>query len=393
MKRLSKYLLTVIIFGVAACGGEQPEGVEGKKEQLKAYKTQINELQGKITALEQEIAAEDPAFAASNKNATLITTIPVKEETFAHYIQVRGNVASDRNVTVGAEASGEVTRVNARKGDKVRKGQLLIVQNAETAKNGLEELKTSLELAKTKYERQANLWEKKIGTEMQYLESKNNVESLERRISSAQSQLNNYFIYAPFGGTIDEVIIKEGETAQPGVPLLRLVSLEDMYILADVSESYLGQFNRGDSVEVNFPSLNKTIKSTIGSVGQVINPNNRTFEVEVKLPNDENLLRPNLLAVLKIKDFEAPNSVVLPSNLIQSDNRGDYVYTAKKDGEDLIAEKKRVERGMTYSSKTMIKSGLQPGEVVINEGYREVSEGVAVKLADQNNVTGAMSAK
>jgi hypothetical protein len=164
-----------------------------------------------------------------------------------------------------------------------------------------------------------------------------------------------------------------------------------MYIVADVSEAYLGEFEKGDSVTVRFPSLNKTIESSISSVGQVINENNRTFEIQVKLPKEASLLRPNLLAVLEIKDFQQEEAIVVPTNLIQSDNRGDYVFVANQTENGMTAMKKRVERGMTYSNETMITSGLEEGDQIINEGAREVAEGGEVKIADLSRTGSAVS--
>lgn len=391
MKRLSIYLFASLTMAVAACSKQ--DGLEEKKATLKEYKHEIKALQSKVTALEEEIAAEDPTYSTVNKNATLVTTIPLKKDTFQHFIEVRGNVSSDRNVTISAETPAEVKQVKVVKGDKVRKGQLLMAQDAETIKRNIDELKTSLELANTRFKRQSNLWKQKIGTEMQYLEAKSNQESLENRLASAHAQLNNYIIRAPFSGTVDEVFVKEGETAQPGAPLLRLVSLEDMYIIADISEAYLGEFGQGDSVLVQFPSLHLKLRSTISSVGQVINRNNRTFQVQVNLPDDKKLLRPNLLAVLEIQDFHQPDAVVVPANLIQHDNRGDYVYIAAKTDEGLVAEKKHVERGMTYNNETLITSGLEAGEQLIDQGFREVAEGVSIRMADKNDVKGAVSSK
>lgn len=391
MKGLSVYLFAFIMIGAGACSTQ--EELKVKKEQLKEYKGEVKELQKKIAALEKEIAAQDPDFSAVDKNAALITTIPVEKEKFEHFIEVRGNVSSDRNVTMSAEVPAEVRQVKVEKGERVKKGQLLISQNAETVRRNIEELQTSLELASTRFERQANLWERKIGTEMQYLEAKNNKESLERRLASARAQLDNYIIRAPFSGTVDEVFVKEGEVAQPGVPLLRLVSLQDMYIVADISEAYLGQFEAGDSVKARFPSLNREIQSTINSVGQVINQNNRTFEIQVNLPGDEKLLRPNLLAVVKIKDFAQAKAVVVPANLIQHDNRGDYVYVVAETDDGLVAEKKHVERGKTYNHETMIKSGLEEGNLLIDEGAREVADGLRVRVAEENSVNRTVSSK
>ncbi|MEK6479780.1 efflux RND transporter periplasmic adaptor subunit [Catalinimonas sp. 4WD22] len=390
MNRVFIYLFTPLALLAVACG-QQDEGVEAKKNQLKEYQNEIKELQSKISTLEEEIASEDPDFALASNNATLITTMPVEHKEFKHFIHVSGNVASDRNVTINSEASAKVTSVNVEKGDMVKKGQVLITQDAETIRRNIDELRTSLELANTRYERQSNLWNQEIGTEMQYLEAKNNKESLERRLASAQSQLDNYILHAPFSGTIDEVFVKEGEVTMAGVPMLRLVSLEEMYIVADVSEAYLGEFEKGDSVTVRFPSLNKTIESSISSVGQVINENNRTFEIQVKLPKEASLLRPNLLAVLEIKDFQQDDAIVVPTNLIQSDNRGDYVFVANQTENGMTAMKKRVERGMTYSNETMISSGLEEGDQIINEGAREVAEGGEVKIADLSRTGSAVS--
>ncbi len=380
-----RFTLLYITFlsGLLLAGCQQQEGVEAKKSQLKDYQSEAKTLQSKITALEEEIAREDPSFKAGNANATLVTLESVRPQAFRHYISVSGNVASDRNVSINAEASAEVERVRVKKGDSVRKGQLLITQDADMIQKNIAELKTSLELASTKAERQAALWDKKIGSEIQYLETKNAKESLERKLASANAQLENYRVVAPFSGTIDDVFIKEGEVTIPGTPMLRLVSLQDMYILADVSESYLGEFEQGDSVTVQFPSLKKTLESTINSVGQVINENNRTFEVQVNLSKDQSLLRPNLLAVLQIKDFQKENAIVIPTNLIQEDNQGSYVFVVTGEQEKLTAKKVRVERGTTYDNQTMITSGLSANDKLIKDGAREVADGASVKVAEQ----------
>jgi RND family efflux transporter MFP subunit len=344
----------------------------------------MNELNQKISSLEQEIATMDPSFAQQNRKSTLVTTVPVQTKTFRHFVEVRGSVASRKNVTLSAEVPGRIQAVQVTEGQIVSKGQVLLTLDAETTQNNIKELETSLELATTRFERQANLWEKKIGTEIQYLEAKNQKESLERRLATARSQLAQTVIRAPFGGTIDRVMARVGEMAQPGVPLVRIVSLTDMYVEADLSESLLGKFHEGDSVEVRFPSLNKTVQSTINAIGQVIDPNNRTFTVEIRLPANNELFRPNLLTVIKISDFEAKEAVVVPTNLIQTDNSGDFIYIAKQKEEVMEAEKIHVKRGLTYENETMITSGLQGDEKLIREGFREVAEGVAVREAEQN---------
>ena len=385
-------VLSLSLLLLAACNSNDDGGnggntneIEAKKQQLATYKKEMNELNQKISSLEQEIAAQDPSFAQQNRKATLVTTVPVQTKTFRHFVEVRGSVASRKNVTLSTEVPGRIQGVQVKEGQSVSKGQVLLSLDAETTQNNIKELETALELATTRFERQANLWEKKIGTEMQYLEAKNQKESLERSLATARSQLALTVIRAPFSGSIDKVMVREGEMAQPGVPLVRIVSLTDMYIEADLSESLLGKFQKGDSVEVRFPSFNKKLQSTINAIGQVIDPNNRTFTVEISLPENDELLKPNLLAIVRISDFEAKEAVVVPTNLIQTDNSGDFIYIAKQGEEEVMeAEKVHVERGLTYENETMITSGLQGGEKLIKEGFREVAEGVAVREAEQN---------
>ena len=382
MNRIKLSVWSAALAVLAACGGAD-SGLDSKKAELKEYREELKELKSKISSLEEEIAAEDPT-ALNRDKATLVTTERVPTKTFRHFLEVRGSVTSDRNITISAEAPAMVQRVLVQEGERVKKGQVLVRQDAETSRRGLEELQTSLELATTRFERQKKLWDQNIGTEIQFLEAKNAKETLERRIASARSQLANYTIRAPFAGSVDKVFIKEGEMAQPGVPMVRLVSLQDMFIEADVSESYLGEFEVGDTAAVTFPSLNQSLTSTISSIGEVIDQNNRTFSIEVRLPGNAKLLRPNLLAVLRIEDFHEPDAVVVPTNLILSDNRGDYVYVAaEKDGQ-LTAVKKPVERGLTYNSETLITSGLTGDEQLIVEGFREVAEGMTIKEAEKS---------
>lgn len=382
----------ICIFFLTACGGSDSD-LDEKKAQLKEYKSELKSLQDQISKLEDEIADEDPTFANQVRKATLVTTLPVAKKTFEHFIEVRGSVTSRRNITISAEAPAMISSLRVSEGESVKKGQILLTQNGETIRRNIQELKTSLELAETRYTRQKNLWDQNIGTEFQYLESKNAVESLESRIASLQSQLSNYIVKAPFSGTIDEVFVKEGEMAQPGVPLMRLVSLTNMYIEADVSEAFLGEFEQGDSVIVSFPSINKTIQSTISSVGQVINQNNRTFKIEVKLSSDLSLLRPNLLAVLRIKDYSKPDALVIPTNLILEDAKGDYVYIAQEaeDGSGKVATKQHIERGQSYKNETVVAEGLEGNESLIDKGFREVAEGVQIDVVDEDPGAAALS--
>ena len=361
---------------------QNSSSLDEKKAELKTQKAEMAKLKKSISQLEKEIAELDPEFAKANRKATLITTIPVKSGHFESFIEVSGSVESRRNVVISAETPGLIEKIYVVEGEAVRAGQTLIRLNNEILVRSFEELQTSYELAKTMYERQSNLWEQKIGTEMQYLEAKNRKEALENQIKTLRSQIDKTYIKAPFTGTIDQLDAKLGQYAQPTIPLIRLVSLENLYIKADVSEAYIGTIKKGDPTTVTFTSIDQEFQTRISSIGQVINRDNRTFTVEVKVPQLPVPLKPNLVAVVKIKDFESDNATVVPNNLIQKDSRGDYVYIVAKNSESIVAKKVPVERGKTYKNQTMILSGLNGDEELIDEGFRDVNDGVNVKVVE-----------
>jgi len=385
MKYLGPYSLlplVIILVAASACGEEKSE-IAKKKEKLAELKLQLRETKEEIKELEKELAIADPSFILSENKATLVSTMPVEKRVFKHKIEVRGEVASRKNILLGSEAVGRINKIHVKEGDEVTKGQLLLEIDAATLRNNIAELKTSLELATTVFERQQNLWKKNIGSEIQYLQAKNNKESLERKLATAHSELDKARVRAPFGGTIDKVHVKQGEMAQIGLPLFRIVSLEDMYINADVSERYIGKFKRGDSVKVYFPSLDKQFRSVISAIGQVINERNRTFEIEVRLPLTQEEFKPNLTAVIELKDYENKQAIVVPTSLIQSDNIGDFVYKIDRDNGKSLARKVHIDRGLSYDRETEILAGLEPGEELIEQGVRNISEGVFVRLANR----------
>jgi membrane fusion protein (multidrug efflux system) len=375
------YSLTLILM---VLGCQQRNQLEEKLAELDEKKIEMAKLKESIGQLEKEIAKLDPDFAKINRKATLVTTLPVAHTHFESFIEVSGSVESRKNVIISAETPGLIEKIYVVEGEFVRLGQTMIKLNSDLLMKSYEELKTNYELAATMYERQSNLWEQKIGTEVQYLEAKNRKEALENQIETLRSQIDKTYIKAPFTGTIDELDAKLGQYAQPTIPLIRLVSLDDMYIKADVSEAYIGTIKKGEPTTVNFASLNEEFETTISSIGQVINPNNRTFTIEVKVPDLTYPLKPNLVAVVKIKDFEADDAIVIPNNLIQKDNRGDYVYIVTKNSENPVARKIPVERGKTYKNQTMITNGLSGGEELINEGFRDVSDGMNVKVVEDS---------
>ncbi|HAA10192.1 MAG TPA: efflux RND transporter periplasmic adaptor subunit, partial [Cytophagales bacterium] len=279
------------------------------------------------------------------------------------------------NVTLTAEAGGTVTSVKVKEGQFVRKGATLVQIDAAILRSSIAEIRENLKLADTLFAKQKRLWQQGVGTEVQYLQAQSQVESLKARLESTQAQLSLSTVTAPFSGRVDAVLVNSGQQAAPGMPMVRIVGDRDMYLEADLSENYIGSFKGGDAVEVNFPSINTVRTSRISSVGEVINPLNRTFTVEVSLPTIENM-RPNMLAILKLKDYSVEAAVTVPSALIQTDRTSDFVFVISQDEEgQTVAQKVRVERGYNYDGRTEIVSGLDGTELLINEGFREVVDG------------------
>ncbi len=368
-------LLAASMFAYS-CGSSQ--AADDKLAQLETKKTQLKELEAEIKTLETELIASGKL--EENVNRILVTSLSVQPTRFVHKIEVRGSVESKKNVTLMSEAMGRITDVYASKGKQVKKGDLLIDLDGTVTRNTLAEVRTSLELATEVFERQKNLWEQNIGTEIQFLQAKNNKESLEKKLQTLQAQLGFYKVYAPFDGVIEDIPVKVGEMAQPGIPLVRMVNPKSMYITSDVSEAFLGKFKAGDTVNVFFPSQDQELVSRLSSVGQVINPENRTFEVEIELPEIDFQIKPNQVVVLNLKDYENNQAFVVPTKLIQSDSRGKYVYELTEKENEMVASRVYVEPGVTYNNSTEIKSGLTRGQTLALKGYRELSENSIVEI-------------
>ncbi|MDN3668146.1 efflux RND transporter periplasmic adaptor subunit [Echinicola jeungdonensis] len=358
--------------------GQQELDLEAKKEQLTAYKNEVQDLRAKIKNLENEIAQEDPVFALNNRKSVLVTTTKAQKEHFKHYVEVTGSVLSKMNVNISAEVSGRIEEINALEGMQVRKGQVLAKVDAETINNNIEEVETQLELATILYNKQKRLWDQEIGTEVQFLEAKNRMETLENNLASLKTRKDKTSIIAPFNGTVEDVMVRVGELVQPGMPMFNFVGDSKLYIEGDISETYVGVLGQGDSVNVEFPSIEKNLKTKVTAVGAVINPDNRTFKVEVFLPNLKEV-KPNMISVLKIKDYENEKAVTVPANLIQRDNRGDFVYVV----ENNQAKKKYITRGKTYHRTAEVTKGLDGDELLVDKGFREVGEGFNVEIVQE----------
>jgi RND family efflux transporter MFP subunit len=371
------YLLVVLVALLTACG-QPTDDLDAKKEELETAQNELVELKAKIASLEKDIQAADPSFAKSN--AVLVSTLTLERKPFEHFVEMRGAVQSRRNVILSSQAGGIIKNVYAKEGRRVAQGQTLVVLDADVLRNSQAEIRTQLELAKITFEKQEKLWSQKIGTELQYLQAKNQMESLENRLATTNAQLNQTVVKAPFTGTIDRVEALEGEMAAPGAPLVRMVNASDIYVSADVSEGFMGRFSIGDPVEVLFPNSEKNVKSVISSVGQVINPENRTFAVEIKLPAGLEV-KPNQVTIVTFRDYVNQSAFTVPTKIIQSDSEGQFIYAVDKQGETTVAKKIYIKAGQGFNSQTEILDGLSGTETIINQGFRDVTDGVEISIA------------
>ncbi len=374
MKKLG-YSALVALLVTASC---QTTDIEAKKKAYEEARKELAKQKALVASLKKELI--EAGEIKESSNLSLVTTLTIRPTVFEHKITVRGTVKSRGNVFISPEMGGRVTQVAVKEGQKVKMGDLLVSQDTRVLRNTIEELKTSLELATTMYQRQQKLWDKNIGSEVQYLQAKNKKEALERKLATTRAQLDKLMIRAPFSGVIDKVDVRVGQNLAPGQPIVRLVSLADMYVKANISESFVGKFAPGQPVEINLPSLGTTITSSISAVGQVIEPKNRTFEIEILIPAHTRA-KPNMVAVLSLTDYRNPEAIVVPTNIIFTDKQGAYVYLLKKSNEQHVAIRADITTGATSGTLTEVLSGLQPNDVVIDKGIYDISNGSLVKIA------------
>ena len=370
-------IIAILLLSLTIVSCEPANELESKKKELTAAKTQLFELKSKITTLEKEVT--ELGGVEANPNLTLVTTLKVNKNTFIHNVDVRGGVQSKNNVLISAETPAAVKEIMAVEGQQVKKGQVLIIQDSEMLKNSIKELQSSLDLATTMYERQKKLWEQNVGSEVQYLEMKNRKESLELKLATTRTQLSKTRIKAPFDGIVDMIDARVGEMLQPGFPIVRVVSMSKMYIKADVSESFIGKFKKGQKVQVYFPSTDVKLLSSITSIGQVINPNNRTFTIEVSIPNNSNV-KPNMITVLTLADYENIEAISIPTKIIQSDRMGKFVYKIVDQEGETHVKRVDIEPGITYRNETEIKSEIAEGQELVVKGGLGLADGSVVKV-------------
>ncbi len=373
---------------LVSCGGDESKKsvedliAEGNLESIRARRSAIKLEE---TAIQQQLKELDDAIKEldSTDNSALVTTQNLNDTIFKHFIEIQGNVETKQNVIIYPEYQGVLTRVLVKEGDRVRKGQLLAKIDDGGLGSQLSQLDVQAQLAKTTYERQKRLWDQKIGSEIQFLEAKTNYESAKNAVDQLKSQLGKTSIRAPFSGVIDDVITDQGTVVAPGQGVFRIVNLKDMYIKADVPERFLASVTPGKEVAIEIPMLGQTLMSTVRQTGNYINPNNRSFSIEVDVPNNDGNVKPNLTAKVKINDYSNESAILIPLNVISENAENQqYVYKAISNGEEdkAVAERMIITTGKTQGDLIEVLEGLNAGDVIIVEGARSVKDGQEVKI-------------
>jgi RND family efflux transporter MFP subunit len=380
---MTKQIFALLIAAtlVVSCGQKDDNQTV---DQLIAAKNN-KELQARKALIQADLAKIEAALGTSNvrKEEALVSVATLKDTVFNHYLDIQGSVNTKENILIQPEMPGTLVSLNVKAGQRVSKGQLLARVDDGGSSQQVASLETQYQLAKTTFERQKNLWSQKIGSEIQYLQAQTQMLSLQRSVAQAKAMLSKTEIRAPFSGTIDEVFVERGQVVSAGPQgLMRIVNLNNMYVSTTIPESYIGKLKVGTQVDVFLTSLNKNYKGKVRQIGNFINPSNRSFGIEVSIPNPENLLRPNQVAKLKVIDYTVKNAVVVPSNVIQEDAKGNqFVFLASNsNGKTATAKKVMVTTGKSSDNVTEILSGLSANDVIVIEGINTISEGMKLNF-------------
>lgn len=374
MKKIIALFITSTL--LLSCGKQVKKS---SLEELNIKKTtlvnKIDSLTIELKTIESEISKLD-----DGKKLQIITILPVKNGTFKHYVEVQGVVQADKNIEIRPELGGTVTHIYVNEGQRVNTGQTLVQLDDASIKNRIAELNTQLNLANTTFERQKRLWNQRIGSEMQYLQAKAQKESLENNLATLKTQAKKMKINAPFSGIVDEIFPKKGELTSPQTAVIRLINLDNVYVEADITETYLPVIKIGTETVVNFPSIHKKMEAKVTQVGNYINPNNRSFKTRINLSNKDQSIKPNLLADIKFLDFKA-NGVIIPSNLVQQDQNGNnYVFTIHSENGEHTIVKNSITVAKEYNHEIYVSKGLTENDSIVNEGTRQVQAGEIVKI-------------
>ncbi len=365
----------VILVGLAAC--RQSNDLEQKKAELRALRRKIARLEAQAAVLEKAIVESD---TTQTEVAQKVQVWYPKWQPFTYTIRLQGEVQSQNTLLLSAEVPGSLLRLYVREGQWVKKGTLLAQIEDSQLRHTIQEVEASLALARTLYEKQKRLWEQRIGTEIQYLQAKNQWERLQQRLKALRSQWQKTRIYAPISGFIDEIFVKQGESVFPGMPIIRLASHGNYKVSVQVPENYLNEVKYGDTIEVFIPDLDIRLNTRITAIDYTIDPLSRTFEVEARLPNLK-ALRSKMSVYVWIKTYRNARAIVLPRHLLRYDDQGrPYVFIAVEEGGKWRAKKRYVSLGKQLPTKVEIKDGLTPKDAVIIRGYQDLAEGATLQV-------------
>lgn len=367
MKKFIYYAAAVAM--LVSCSQNTDKNVE-----LQKLKTQRDQLNEQIAILEAEI---NPNGKKEEQKAVSVKIEEISPCVFNHFVQVQGTVDGDQNIAVSPQMAGIVTAVYVNEGSPVKKGQIMAELDDQITRQSLEEVNTQLALANNLYEKQAALWEKKIGSEVQYLQAKTNKESLEQRVSTIKEQLKLAKMVSPINGTVESVPLRVGQMASPGMPAstIRVINMSVAKISAEVSETYASRIKKGNVAIVTFPDMGKEIETKLSFTSRFIDPTNRTFKIECKISSKDIELRANMMASIRINDYTNENAFCVPVNLVQSNQDGKYLLVAVQDGTSWKAERRFVKTGMDYNGTMEITDGLNVGDKIIVSGFQGLNAG------------------
>ena len=385
MKKIYPILALSVL--LVACGSSENGSVSQTIESgnLEAIRSMKTNLTNQLNGIETDLAALEAAIANldTNENLPLVTTFEVQPQVFNHYLDLQGNVKTRENVLLYPEMAGTLLTVKVKKGARVSKGQILAVIDNGGMSNQLSQLKTQAALAQTTFERQAALWKQKIGSEIQYLQSKAQAEAQANAVLQLEKVLAKAQITAPFSGVIDQVLKDPGTVVSPGngSEVFRLINLSNMYIEVDVPEGYLGAVTKGKKAGVYFPVLQDSVNAVVRETGNYINPNNRSFSAEIAVENPNGQIKPNLNARVHINDYTNENALLIPQSVISENAAGEqYAYVAELYNGEAIAKRHIITTGKTQGDFVEITSGISAGDLIIKEGARSVKDAQAVKI-------------
>ena len=375
---MKKVVLIATSLLLIACGEKSTDDLIKDKN--------ITELKNRKAAIQLELEKIDAALLNGNKaqeSEALVSVLTIKDTVFNHYLEIQGNVDTKENILVQPEFGGTLTALNVKAGQRVSKGQILGKVDDAGMSQQLASIENQYALAKTTFERQKNLWDKKIGSEIQFLQAQTQMISAQKSVAQMRAQVAKTVIRAPFSGTIDEVFVERGQVVAPSPQgLMRIVNLSNMYVSTTVPETYIGKLKVGTVVDVFLTSLGKTYKGKVRQVANFINPSNRSFGIEVSVPNPDNLLRPNQVAKLKIIDYTVTNAIIVPTNVVQEDGEHNkFVFIATNiSGKKGVAKKVLVKVGKSSDNVTEILSGLTANDVIVTEGANTIADGMKLNF-------------